>query len=122
MTPYEYADMSQTSFANAMSSFTLILSIVTGYLITTYLIGAKLTRFQVRLLTTMFLFVMGFLTWSMSAYAFWGSFFSAQGTLDVEFAKFFRPGAWTAGATAIMNLLTTAMCLLFMWNVRTSKK
>jgi hypothetical protein len=122
MTTYEYADLAQTSFGNAMTCYALILSIVTGYLITTYLIGVKLTRFQVTLLTTMFLFAMAFLAWAMSAYAFWGSFFSAQGASDAENANFFRPGVWTVGATAMLNLFTTAMCLLFMWNVRTSKE
>ena len=122
MTPYEYADLAQTSFGNSMTCYALILSIVTGYLVTTYLIGVKLTRFQVTLLTTMFLFAMAFLTWSMSAYVFWGSYFTAQGAGDVEVAKHFRPGVWAIGVTAMLNLFTIAMCLLFMWNVRTSKK
>ena len=122
MTPYEYADLSQTAFGNAMTSYALILSVVTGYLITTYLIGAKLSKFQVTILTTLFLFAMAFLTWSMSAYAFWGTFFSTQNPSDAELGKLFRPGAWTTGVAAILNLFTTAMCLLFMWNVRTAKK
>ena len=61
MTPYEYADLAQSTFGNSMTCYALILSIVSGYLVTTYLVGAKLTRFQATLLTTIFLFVMGFL-------------------------------------------------------------
>jgi hypothetical protein len=121
MTPYEYADLAQTSFGNAMTCYALILSVVTGYLITTYLVGVKLTRFQVTLLTTMFLFAMAFLAWAMSAYAFWGAFFAAQGTSNIENAGLFMAGFWTVGATAILNLFTTAMCLVFMRNVRASR-
>jgi hypothetical protein len=124
MTPYEIADMDQSNFANSMSCFALILSIVTGYLITTYLVGVKLSRFQVTILTTIFLFAMVFLAWSMSAYAYWGSFFVAQGkgVSDVALTEFFRPGAWTADVVATMNLFTIAMCLLFMRNVRNAKE
>jgi hypothetical protein len=103
MTLYEIADLSQSNFANSMSCFALILSIVTGYLVTTYLVGVKLTRFQVTILTTIFLFVMGFLAWSMAAYAYWGSFFAAQGTSDVALADLFRPGAWTAGGVCLIK-------------------
>ena len=122
MTPYEYADLAQSTFGNSMTCYALILSIVSGYLVTTYLVGAKLTRFQATLLTTIFLFVMGFLAWSMSAYAYWGTVYSAQGTSDAALGIFFKPGDWTSGAVAIMNLFTIAMCLLFMWNIRTSTK
>jgi hypothetical protein len=122
MTPYEIADLAQTNFSNSMSCFALILSIVTGYLITTYLVGVRLSGFQVTVLTTIFLFVMVFLAWSMSAYADWGSFYAVKGTSDAAIAELFRPGAWTPGAVAILNLFTIAMCLLFMWNVRNSKE
>ena len=122
MTPYEYADLAQSNFGNAISNFAVMLSIVSGYLITAYLIGAKLTRSQITILTTMFLFVMGFLAWSMSAYAYWGSFFAELGRNEATGANLFRPSAWTIGAIALLNLFTTAMCLLFMWNVRHSKE
>jgi len=122
MTPYEFADLSQSTFGNSMTCFALILSVVSGYLVTTYLVGAKLTRFQATILTTIFLFVMVFLAWSMSAYAYWGTFYGSQNKGDVALAEYFRPGVWAVGTVAILNLLTIAMCLLFMWNVRTSKE
>ena len=122
MTPYEYADLAQSAFGNGLSSFAVLLSIVSGYLITAYLVGAKLSKFQVRLLTTMFVLVMGLLAWSMSAYTYWGSYFAALGRNEASPESLFRPGAWTTGATAILTLLTIVMCLLFMWNIRQPKE
>ena len=118
MTPYEYADLAQTSFGNAMSSFTVILSIVSGYLITMYIVGAKLTRFQTTVLTSIFLFVMAFLTWSMAGFAYWGAFYAAQGTNAEGVGKILRPGAWVVGPVVILNLVAAAMCLLFTRSVR----
>ena len=121
MTPYEIADLSQTSFSNAMSCYALIISLVSGYLIITYLVGSKLTRFQITLLTSIFLFAMGFLTWSMAAYAYWGNFYAAQGISEAALANLFRTTDWTVGAVVMLNLITITMCLLFMWNIRSSK-
>ena len=122
MTPYELADLAQSAFENSLSSFAVLLSIVSGYLITAYLIGAKLSKFQVTILTTVFLMVMGLLAWSMSAYTYWGSFYAALARNASTGADYFRPGIWTTGAVAVMNLFTIVMCLLFMWNVRHPKQ
>ena len=121
MSPYEYADLAQSNFDNAISSFAVILSIVSGYLITAYLVGAKLNRTQVTILTTMFLLVMGLLTWSMSAYTYWGYFWSTLVNPETAGQSLMSPRAWISGAVAILNLFTLAMCLLFMWNVRRAK-
>lgn len=120
MTPYEYADLAQTSFANAMSSFTVILSIVTGYLVTMYVIGTKLTRFQAAILISIFLFVVGFLTWSMAAFAYWGAFYAAQGTNAEGIGMLLRPGAWVVVPVVILNSAAAAMCMLFTRSIRNS--
>ena len=122
MTPYELADLAQSAFGNGLSNFAVLLSIVSGYLITAYLIGAKLTKIQVTILTTVFLLVMGLLVWSMTAYTYWGSFYSQLARSESTGADLFRPGIWTTGVVAILNLFTIVMCLLFMWNVRHPKK
>ena len=121
MSPYEYADLAQSAFENAISSFAVILSIVSAYLITAYLVGAKLTRSQATILTTMFLLVMGLLTWSMSAYTYWGYFWSTLVNPELAGQSLMSPRDWISGAIAILNLFTLAMCLLFMWNVRHPK-
>ena len=122
MTPYEYTDLAQSYFANSISAFAVILSIVSGYLITAYLVGAKLTRIQVTILTIMLLLVMGVLTWSMTAYVYWGAFFADLGSTNRASAHFLSPSVLVSVYVAILNLFTTAMCLLFMWNVRHFKK
>jgi len=122
MTPYEYTDLAQSNFANSLSVFAVILSIVSGYLITTYLVGAKLSRSQASILTIMFLLVMGILTFAMTAYTYWGVFLSDLGRTNSDGASLLLPDVGVVAYVAILNVFTTAMCLLFMWNVRHSSK
>ena len=122
MTPYEYTDIAQSNFANSLSVFAVILSIVSGYLITAYLVGAKLAKSQVSILTIIFLLVMGILTWSMTAYTYWGIVFAELGSADRASATFLSPRYGVLVYIAVLNLFTIAMCLLFMWNVRRSGK
>ena len=122
MTSYEYADLAQSTFGNARTVGAVIRAFVSGYLVTTYLVGAKLTKFQVTVLTILFVYVMVFLAWSMSAYAYWGTYYGAQNARDVALAGYFRPGIWAVVLVAILNLSTVAMCLLLLRHVRTSRK
>jgi len=121
MTPYEYVDLSQSAFGNSISSYAVFLSIVTGYLVTAYLVGAKLTRTQVSILTILFLIVMVFMIWSMSAYVYWGIQFGYQASPETAGRSFMSPRPFIPGLLALVNLFTVAMCFFFMWNVRHPK-
>jgi len=122
MTPYEYTDLAQSNFANSLSVFAVILSIVSGYLIATYLVGAKLSRSQAAILTTIFVLVMGVLTWSMAAYTYWAIYLAELGSAGPTGSNFFSPGDGVLVFVTLLNFFTTTMCLLFMWNVRRSSK
>ena len=121
MTPYEYVDLSQSAFGNSISSYAVFLSIVTGYLVTAYLVGAKLTRTQVSILTILFLIVMVFMIWAVSAYVYWGIQFGDQASPETAGRSFMSPRPFVPGLLALVNLFTVAMCLFFMWNVRHPK-
>lgn len=121
MTPYELADLSQSYFGNSISAYAVFLSIVSGFLATAYLVGAKLTQFQVRVLTTLFSIVMLFLIWTMSAYVYWGVLFALGAHSNSDTTSVMLPSVWVPVVFAVINLFTAATCLLFLWNVRHPK-
>ena len=122
MTPYEYADLAQSAFGNSLSTYAVILSVVSGYLVTTYLVGAKLTRVQASMLTIMFLLAMTILIWSNSSYVYWGTQFSSLVDPEATGKSLMSPRPWIPGILAFLNLLTVVMCLVFMWHVRHPKQ
>ena len=122
MTPYELSDLAQSAFGNATANYAVFLSVVTGYLVTAYLIGAELTQVQVRLLTALFLVVAVILIWSMSAYVFWGERYSTLARPDGVQRSLMAPQPWVPVVLALVNLLTVTVCLFFMWNVRHRKR
>jgi hypothetical protein len=122
MTPYEAIDLAQSIFSNSLAAYAVFLSLVSGYLVTAYMVGSELSRIQVRLLTLLFLVVVAVLTWSMSAYAYWGDVFTtmARGE-DVE-RSVMDSQSWLPALSAAINVLTVVACLFFMWNVRHPKQ
>ena len=124
MTEYEALDLAQSNFSNALATYAVFLSIVSGYLITAYLVGSKLARIQVRLLTLMFLIVVAILIWSMSAYTYWGDVFSISPLARGEDGErtMMAPPSWLPTFLAVINTLTVIGCVFFMWNVRRTKR
>lgn len=118
MTEYEALDLAQSTFSNALAAYAVFLSIVSGYLITAYLVGSDLTHLQVRLLTLLFLIVVAILIWSMSAYAYWGDAFSTLARGQDRVRTMMTPQSWMPAFLAIINSLTAFGCVFFMWNVR----
>jgi hypothetical protein len=55
MTEYEVIDAIHSTMANAWSVSQYSISIITGYLLITYFIGSKLTKFQISFVSLVFL-------------------------------------------------------------------
>ena len=121
MTPYELADLSQSFFGNSLSAYAVFLTIVSGFLVTAYTVGTKLTGSQIRLLTTLFLLVTIFLIWTMSSYVYWGVVFALGARPEGSPTGVMLPSVWVPVVFALINIFTVAMCLIFMWNVRHPK-
>ena len=122
MTQYEALDLAQSTFGNSIAAYAVFLSIVSGYLITAYLVGSKLSRAQVRLLTLLFLIIVSILIWSMSAYAYWGDAFSNIARPEgVEQSKM-GTQPWLPAFLAAVNSFTVAAFIVFMWNIRHPKR
>jgi hypothetical protein len=122
MTHYEALDLAQSTFSNSLAAYAIFLSIVSGYLITAYLVGSELSRIQVRLLTLLFLIVAAILIWSMSAYAYWGDAFSTVARGENRERTFMTAQSWLPAFLAVINSLTVIGCIFFMWNVRHTKR
>ncbi len=122
MTPYESLDLAQSAFSNGLASYAIFLSIVTGYLVTAYLVGRELSRMQVWLLTLLFLVVVSMLIWSMSAYTYWGEVFGSMARPEGVERSTMAAQPWLPAFVAIFNGATAVACLFFMWNVRRQKQ
>ena len=121
MTTYEMADLAQSNFGNGLSTFAVFLSVVSAYLVTAYLVGAKLTRTQVSILTFLFLLVSALIVWGLSAYTNGGVQLSLRANPDSA-GNLFAPKSWLPAMLAFVGLLIIAMSLKFMWDVRHPKE
>ena len=120
MTTYELADLAQSAFANATSAFTVLLSVVFAYIVSAYLVGAKLTQMQVRMLTFVFVIVAMFIGWSMAAYANGGILLNRLAFPD-SVGRFFDPKNWLAPLIIGINMVIILVALKFMWDIRHPK-
>jgi hypothetical protein len=120
MTTYEKADLAQNLFDNSLSTFAVLLSVVFAYIVTAYLVGAKLTRTQVCILTTMFIMVSILLVWSVAGYLNEGVWLYQLAYPD-NVENFFAPKSWLTPLTVILGFLFLAMALKLMWDVRHPK-
>ena len=118
MSQYESLDLAQSAFSSSISAYALFLSIVTGYLVTAYLVGRELNRGQVWLLSSLFLGVGSIAIWSVSSYIYWGVVYSSMAGPEGFEQSVMTPKPWLPVFMAIVNVATAIACLLFMWNVR----
>lgn len=118
MSQYELLELAQSALSNSTASYAIFLSIVSGYLITAYLVGANLTRTQVGLLTILFLLVTAIATWAMSAFVYWADQYSTMARGESVPSTILSTQPFLPILVATVNILTVAGCLFFMWNIR----
>lgn len=120
MTTYEMADLAQNLFANSLSSFTVLLSVVFAYIVSAYLVGSKLTQTQVSMLTFVFVIVASVIVWSMAAYVSGGVALNRLAYPE-NADQFFAPKSWLAPLTIGIGIVVLIVALKFMWDVRHPK-
>ena len=120
MTAQEWYEMSHLAYGNAAANFAMILTMATGYLIVSYLVGSKLTRPQVTSVNLVFVPAMVFFI-----YLFWG--FTADGAAARGRAAEMlpeisaMPASWEVPfgiLAALVSLGALIICLKFMNDVR----
>lgn len=120
MDEYQYADLIATYSANAGEFFAVYITVLSGYLITAFMVGARLNWLQVTILNIGFIVAVGVLTW--------GTY--GAGMTQVYYTNLLQEldaSAPQANRTWVMKTLLYLMiggpvaALFFMWNVRHAK-
>ena len=121
MTSYEFADLALSAFANQSSSYAIFLTMVTAYLVTAYAIGDKLTRIQIWMLTSLYLIACAIVIWAILSFGIYADKLTQFAYPEVEIGLFSSRSSMQF-IVAFVNLLTVAVSLMFMWNVRQPKR
>ena len=120
MTGSDWVEMYEMASSTSIASLALLISIMSGYLLVAYLVGERLTRFQVCVINTLYV---------MFAVTIVGGIF--QSNLDIQFARNqlvlqipeiaiysdSDDSNWPMITTLINSSLIIAS-LIFMWQVR----
>ena len=125
MTPAEWFEAYTAASSNGLTTLALLLTIVSGYMVIAYLVGAELTRTQVGIVNLVFI-----ASTSTVLLANYGN------VLDAATARFqasqtlaalpaissdsVTPGQWAVIVT-LANSLYMVVALVFMWQVRHPK-
>jgi len=121
LTEYEIADLAATWQSTTTPTSALVITILSGYLIVAWLVGNKLTRAQVVLVNTLFVF------FQFSMIAGWAMRWALSYKYSMELYSI-DPGFYEAPASIPLIIFGAAMavsviaCLKFMWDVRHPKK
>ena len=116
MTEYELADAAGTFFDIGIASLMGYFSVFTAYLITAYLVGSKLKKQQVVVITGLFLVMEFFLIWGVTG-------FFLQARIYMEQVRPAPLGDLLKPHHVSLFLLSTGVFagLMFMWDVRHPK-
>ena len=117
MNEYEYADLVATYSSNAGSFFAIYLTLVTGYLITSFVAGARLSRSQTFILSFGFIVATFISTWGAYGSGMTQVYYIGK-LLGLDAAAPQSARAWTIKMMGILMTGGTLASLFFMWNVR----
>ena len=119
----DYITMFWSAQEMAVQALMLYLTVITGYLIAIYFIGAKLTKSQSLFISAIFTVFAGYSLWGVAQY--WTSGYQAylvrgdQGVLEAVELNYF--GINPAIIATPMGLIGIYGALKFMWDVRHPK-
>lgn len=123
MTEYEMTDIIMSRFGHMTEQASLYFALVSGYLITAYVVGARLTRLQVTVINTLYcLWTIGILG---------GYINTVSDTIELEqairgvgttpTAGKMSDSTFAAYSFAIVQAIGIIASLVFMWSVRHPK-
>ena len=123
MTEYEMTDIIMSRFGHMTDQASLYFALVSGYLITAYIVGARLTRLQVTVVNTLYcLWTVGILG---------GYINTVSDTIELErairgagatpAAGKISDSSFAAYSFAIVQAIGIIASLIFMWSVRHPK-
>lgn len=124
MTEYELLDLVAGAIDGMYDSITLFLSIVSGYLLVAYLVGAKLTRIQTIIISTLFAVGAVFQCWGLLTYEIAiEEYLAAKADIAPLTSYQYSVLQGNAGTIIASALVAGTMAALyFMWSIRHPRK
>lgn len=117
MSEYEYAELVAEYWGNAGAYFALYVTVVSGYLIASFLVGARLTRSQLFILSFGFLVFTVLATWSIFGSGTTAVYYTEQlRSLAADSPQ--RGRSWVVWLGCSLMLGGTLASLFFMWGIR----
>ena len=117
----ELLRLAAESVNNAITSFTVLLTISTAHLMASYKVGKQLNRSQVVIVNLLFTVCSIFFTllagFAVRRAVTFGSAAANLNTVEVEYHEFEMAALWMGA----MCTFIYAACLKFLWDVRHSK-
>ena len=116
----DYLEAATSYFGLTIDTLSFYMTVTSGYLIVAYLAGAKLSRSQIAVISTLYIFMASIATYGLYAFVARGSAFSHKhSALDPGMVVYATP------VLAVVLSVTLAggiiASLLFMWNIRRTK-
>jgi len=120
MTEYELGDLIATYASNMMTFFTVYLTLLTGYLITAFVAGPKLSLAQVSILNVGFVISAGLLTFAVAGAGIIRGHYTLE-LLELAADSPHQPTSWLVITFSILMVGGVIASLYFMWNSRYPK-
>jgi len=120
LTEYELVDLAVSMQETVTPPISVFITILSGYLVVAWLIGAKLTRTQVGLINALFIGfqVMLVLSWG-GRWEFYFRLANALHSFDPDFYAVTHPAI--VSVFGILMVASIVGCLKFMWDIRHPK-
>ena len=120
LTAYEHIDLAASMYANSATMYAILLTIVSGYLVVAYIVGAKLTRGQVVIVNALYLITCLTTISALASFNHVAQQYAMAGAevrgLDRSLASYFPSYLIFA-----IDFLVVVGSLKFMWDVRRPK-
>lgn len=117
MSEYELADLVRSISADSLVFLPMLLSVVSGYLVVAWVVGARLTLAQVSLVNTLFLSVVTMFCFGWVNRVQLALVYQSE-LLDLNPARHELIGPWLVPATLAYVSITAIACIKFMWDIR----
>ncbi len=120
MTEAELLEVAQMGWGNVISLTTLFITILSGYLITAYVAGARMKREQVVIINLLYILMTGLVLSAIIVMTLrateWGRL-----SLELSNVRSKGPADWTSWGVATTCGFSVLASLKFMWDVRHPK-
>ena len=118
MSEAELTESAALFFNLALSGIALYVTVCSGFLVTAYLVGAKITRTQVLIISSLFVFVAALMAYGVFGWM-WRAFLYNEILMTTDQTALLTSGSPMTGPfLAVIMTAGIFACLKFMWDVR----